>query len=80
MPFNLWIDTFICEKGISPETILTAEGRSGLNYIPVGSLVAAIKNAPKHERDAIKTTIAKIDFANGDVLHFFRHLAVAIAL
>ena len=31
------------------------------------------------EQAQIKDTIVKIDFANGDVLHFFRHLGQAIA-
>ncbi len=31
------------------------------------------------ERAKIKQTIVMIDFRNGDVLHFFRHLAQAVA-
>lgn len=39
----------------------------------------AMFSAPAHEQAAIKTTLVKIDFRNGDILHFFRHLAGAIA-
>jgi len=78
--FDRWIDTFIEEKGIDTEYLLSVDGLLGKNYIPVGCVIEAMKNAPKHEQQAIKNMIVKIDFANGDVIDFFRHLAEAIAL
>lgn len=78
--FDRWIDTFIEEKGIDTEYLLTVEGLLGKNYIPVGCVIEAMKEAPKNEQQAIKNMIVKIDFVNGDVLHFFNHLAEAIAL
>jgi hypothetical protein len=78
--FDRWIDTFIEEKGIDTEYLLTVDGLLGKNYIPVGCVIEAMKEAPKHEQQAIKNMIIKIDFANGDILHFFNHLAQAIAL
>lgn len=80
MKFNEWLDTFIEEKGIDTEQILEAQGNSGTNYIPVGVLIEHIKLAPANEKERIKDTIVKIDYANGDVLHFFKHLAGAIAI
>ena len=80
MSFNKWIDTFIEEKGIDTESILEVEGLLGTNYIPVGCVIEAMKNAPFSEQKAIKNMIVKIDFVNGDVVDFFRHLAQAIAL
>lgn len=80
MTFNQWLDTFINEKGIDLEQLLEVNGPSGLNLIPVGALVDAIKDAPATERAAIKDMIVRIDFANGDVLPYFQHLAQAIAL
>lgn len=78
--FDRWIDTFIEEKGIDTEYLLTVEGLLGKNYIPVGCVIEAMKEAPKNEQQAIKNMIVKIDFVNGDVIDFFRHLAEAIAL
>ena len=78
--FDRWIDTFIEEKGIDTEYLLTVEGLLGKNYIPVGCVIEAMKEAPKSEQQTIKNMIIKIDFVNGDVLHFFNHLAEAIAL
>ena len=48
-----------------------------MNYQVV---IEHIKAAPLHEQKAIKTTLVKIDFMNGDIRHFFRHLAQAIAI
>lgn len=80
MTFNTWLDTFIREKGIDTEQVLEAEGPSGTNCIPVGCIVDLMKQAPRHEQQAIKSTIVKIDFRNGDVIHYFKHLAQAVAM
>jgi len=80
MTFAKWIDTFIEEKEIDPDEYMEIEGPSGLNMIPVSALVAAIKSAPASERASIKDVIVRIDFVNGDVRGYFRHLAQAIAL
>lgn len=77
--FNQWLDTFIEEKGIDLERSFEVDGPSGWNLIPVGCVVEAIHGAPRHEQAAIKNTLVKIDFHNGDVYHFLRHLAGAIA-
>lgn len=79
MTFNKWLDTFVSEKGIDLEQVLEVEGPSGTNWIPVACLLDVMKQAPKHEQAGIKTMIVKIDFRNGDVLHYFKHLAKAIA-
>ena len=79
MTFAQWLDTFIDEKGIDTERVLTAEGPSGLNSIPIGCLVDVMKSAPAHEQKGIRAMLVKIDFHNGDVVDYFRHLAQAIA-
>lgn len=81
MTFATWLDTFIEEKGIDTEDLLEVDGPSGMtNVIPVAVLLDAMKTAPTHEQTAIKDMIVRIDFANGDVLHYFKHLAQAIAI
>lgn len=80
MTFNTWIDTFVEEKGIDLEEVLEVEGPEwGTNYIPVGCIVDLMKQTTKQEQAAIKATLVKIDFRNGDVLHYFKHLAKAVA-
>ncbi len=80
MNFNTWLDTFISEKGLDLDTAFTVYGPSGPNHLTAQTVVDHMKIAPTHEQAAIKTMIVKIDFVNGDVLRFFRHLARAIAI
>lgn len=76
--FKTWLETFISEKGIDGEQVLTVPGPSGDNHIPVGCIVESILQAPASEQAGIKNMIIKIDFVNGDVIRYFRHLAQAI--
>ncbi len=80
MRFKTWFDTFIAEKGIDTERRFEVEGASGTNSIPAGCVIEAIHAALAREQSAIKTMIVKIDFVNGDVYDYLRHLAQAIAI
>lgn len=77
--FSKWFRTFLSEKGIDLSETLEAEGPGGMNWIPVGCIVELADTAPKSEQSAIKTTLVKIDFMNGNVRHFLTHLAKAVA-
>ena len=55
------------------------QGPSGFNWMPVSMVVDAIKSTSAGEQAKIKDTLVRIDFANGNVLHFFKHLAGALA-
>lgn len=79
MTFTTWLDTFTTEKGLDMERTFEVNGTSGWNLIPLGCVIEAIKAASKREQDQIKATLVKIDFMNGDVCHFFNHLAKALA-
>ena len=78
--FSKWLDAFIEEKGLDTDRILEVEGKRAMNYIPLECLIRVIKQAPPHEQEDIKTMLVKIDFWNGDVIGYFRHLAQAIAV
>lgn len=78
--FTKWLDTFIQEKGLDLEDSIVVEGPSGTNHMQLVHVIAAIHEAPAHEQAGIKSMIVKIDFRNGDVMHYFRHLAQAIAV
>ena len=79
MNFTKWLDTFISEKEINIDRTFEVEEPSGTNFIPVGCVIEAIKQTIGNEQKQIKDTIVKIDFLNGDVYHFFNHLAGAMA-
>ena len=78
--FNKWLDTFTEEKELDTETVFEVDGPSGPNFIPLGCVIEAIKQAPAHEKKGIKTMLVKIDFVNGNALDYFKHLAQAIAI
>lgn len=78
--FNNWLDTFIEEKELDAEYTIEVEGASGMNYMPLAIVLDAIKSTSSYEQRQIKDTIVKIDFFNGDVMHFFKHLAQALAI
>ena len=71
---------FLSEKGIDLDEVLTVEADSGQNLIPIGCLIDVIKSAPDHEQREIKAMMVRIDFQNGRVMDYLRHLAQAIAL
>jgi len=76
-----WIDTLLDEKNIDQETPIEIEGKSGmLNHMTVGIVVDAIKMTTSDEQAAIKNMLVKIDFLNGSVLDYIKHLAKAIAI
>ncbi len=80
MSFNTWLDTFISEKGLDLEQVFEVEGPDwGMNSIPLGVVVEHMKIASTNEKEAIKNMIVRIDFHNGNVLDFFKHLAKALA-
>lgn len=80
MNFSQWIDTFIEEKGIDLEHRFNVKGpKWGWNSIPIGCVVEALKDAPKHEQSAVKSMLVKLDFLNMKIVPYFEHLAKAIA-
>lgn len=79
MTFNKWLDTFLSEKGIDLDQPFTVDGKSGPNFMEVSHVVDAMKATSPAEQAKIKTTLVQIDFRNGDVMHFIKHLARAIA-
>lgn len=66
-----YLTRLIEEKGKSVDDEIQIEGHFGLTY---EMLVDFIAEMPEYH-ESIKTTLVKIDFANGDVFHFLNHLA-----
>jgi len=73
--FDKWFETFLEEKDI-PFASWEIEAADGtVHFIDNEVVIEAIKGAPANEKAGIKDVLVKIDFANGDVNHFFHHLA-----
>jgi len=76
-----YLETLISEKSAADiDTGFTVQGPSGDNHMTYQNVVDAIVAAPKSEQKVIRGTLVMIDFRNGDVFHYLRHLAQAIAL
>lgn len=80
-----YLETLIAEKAASgsPHSIdqmFVVNGPSGDNHMSYQTVVDAIGGTSKDEQAKIKNTLVRIDFNNGDVFHYFRHLAQAIAI
>ena len=74
-PSQRWFLKFCEEKEIDMSEPVIAGDNSTLF---VGDVCSHILSAPSHEMDKIKNVIVMIDFKNGDVVHFFKHLAKAL--
>ena len=78
--FDKWLDKFLDEKELDLDVMFEVEGPEwGLNIIPAAVVVEHMRIAPAREQAKIKDMIVRIDFQNGDVMDYLRHLAGAIA-
>ena len=79
--FNKWLDVFVEEKGLDVNHYFTKSGEKwGDNLIPLSVVIEAAKTASSNEQHRIKEVLVKIDFKNGDVMHFFDYLAGGLAI
>ncbi len=80
MTFNNWLDTFIEEKNLDLDHTFEVEGDGGLNLIPLGAVVGMMQTWPTDLQSRAKTTLVKIDFANGDSVDFLKYIAAKMAI
>lgn len=74
-----YLNTLLQEKGIDQETIIEVEGKSGMNFIPLAIVVDFISTAVPMVQEHAKNELTKIDFHNGDVMHYFKFIAGYLA-
>jgi hypothetical protein len=72
--FNKWLDTFIEEKKL-PNKDFEIDYAGFIHHFTSDQVIDLIRKAPSHEQKQIKDIIVKIDFKNGDINHFLKHLA-----
>lgn len=66
-----YLENLIEEKGASLDDVIGIEGHYGLTY---EMLIDFICSVPEHH-SKIKKILVQIDFQNGNVYHFLKHLA-----
>lgn len=75
MNFYDWLTTFWAEKGLEyGETMPNGKGET----IQAGDVVQAMINTTPLEQAQIKSALCRIDFHNGDVMDYVRHMAKAL--
>ena len=75
MTFIAWFETFLSEKKTPfAQWEITAED-GAIHIINNDVVIEHIKIASPAEQSQIKNILVKIDFQNGNVNHFFQHLA-----
>lgn len=73
--FYTWFTTFLAEKNIDMSEVLV---NTDEKFIQVGDVCQAIVNTTPEEQASIKEMLVHIDFKNGDVLHYLKHLSQAL--
>jgi len=66
------------EKGIELEETFDIEANGNLNIFQYGVIVEAILSTSIKEQQSIRNMLIRIDFKNGDIKHYLRHLAQAL--
>lgn len=68
-----YLEALITEKGERLDSDIL-EGHFGLDY---AMLIDYIEQAPQHHK-VMRDTLVMIDFKNGDVFHYLKHLATGM--
>ncbi len=73
-----WFDRFLDEKSLPYVSWEIADKTGIIHFIDSDVVVESIKNTSTTEHANIKDILVKIDFHDGDVNHFFHHLATGL--
>ena len=76
--FLRWFKRFLDEKNLQPVAWELTDRAGETHYIDSDVVIEAIYNCPLTEQAGIKNTIVQIDFVNGNVNDYFKHLAGAL--
>jgi len=75
-----YLNTLLNEKGLDLETTIEVEGQEwGTNFIPLQAVVDFLSECDDSTQEKAKSNLIKIDFHNGDIMHFFTYIAKFIA-
>lgn len=66
------------EKGIDLDETFSITANGNLNIFEYGAIIDTILCTTIKEQQCIRNMLIKIDFHNGDIKHYLRHLAQAL--
>jgi len=75
-----FFETFFSEKNLTEEVYTVTSANGTPNIIPSTVVIDAVKRTQGEEAKKIETILRKLDFLNGDIHHFLKHLAQGMAL
>ena len=71
-----YLESLITEKGVRLTADINLEGHVNLTWQMLIDFVSSEELKDHHK--SIRSTLVKIDFCNGDVFHYLRHLAAGM--
>lgn len=78
--YDRWLDTFIDERELDLDARFEVASPKGVMHsFSYGVIIEHIKITSRDEQEAIRRMIVKIDFHDGDIYHYLRHLGQALA-
>ena len=77
---NTFFNRYFNEKDLDNQVYEITTPNGTMNLIETDMVIAKIKTTQGEEAKKIEAIIRKIDCLNGDIHHFLRHLAQAMAI
>ncbi len=76
MIFSTYVSRLLTEKGISTEYTLEipSDGLFGNHFVPLSVVIEFIESLDVQTQHHIKETLIRIDFSNGNILHYLEFL------
>jgi hypothetical protein len=78
-PEGSYLNCFLSEKDIPEQVFDITDSTGTAHSIPNGVVVEHMAQCGGGELASIEDILRQIDFHNGDVNHFFQHLATGLA-
>jgi hypothetical protein len=72
-----YLETLLTEKGITLNHTIEVKSNNifGNHFIPMEVVIEFIETLSTPVQEQIRKTLVKIDFMNGDVLHYFQFIS-----
>jgi len=77
---NTFFNRYFNEKDLDNQVYEITTPNGTMNLIETDMVIAKIKTTQGEEAKKIEAIIRQIDFLNGDLHHFLKHLAQAMAI
>ena len=77
--FNKWFATFLEEKDLPFESFEVTANNGTVHMMDTEVIIEVIKGCSRKEQKGIKAMMVRIDFVNGNVNDYLKHLGQGMA-